>query len=92
MITATTAATARLTRTSSVIENGRTYKSASSSGLPDHALFPGWCLIIDSSDHAAAGPLGSTPVICRSRCNSSIGNGKTIVEFFSAAISVNVCR
>ena len=33
---------------------------------------------------------GSTLVICRSRCNISIGKGNTIVEFFSDAISVSV--
>jgi hypothetical protein len=32
----------------------------------------------------------SWPVIYRSRCSISMGNGKMIVEFFSAAISVNV--
>ena len=34
--------------------------------------------------------LFSTPVSCLSRCIISIGRGKTIVEFFSAAISVSV--
>ena len=32
----------------------------------------------------------STPVICFNKCIISIGRGKTIVEFFSAAISVSV--
>ena len=32
----------------------------------------------------------STPVICFNKCIISIGRGKTIVELFSAAISVNV--
>src|SRR5688572_17305806 len=34
----------------------------------------------------------SFAVACCSRCIISIGSGKMIVEFFSAAISVSVCR
>ena len=37
-------------------------------------------------------PSREPPIIVGIRLNNSIGTGKMIVEFFSAAISVSVCR
>ena len=44
----------------------------------------------DDAEAFVAHGFVSTPVICFNRCIISIGRGKTIVEFFSAAISVSV--
>jgi hypothetical protein len=51
MIAAIPAATAMLTRTSSVIENGCTYKSASSSCFADDTFFTGSVFIFRRPRH-----------------------------------------